>query len=40
MPCDDQYLRAAMAQRSIFEVAKQDQLEPEVEYELTMLFEK
>lgn len=40
MPCDDQYLRAAMAQRSIFEVTKHDSLDPEVEFELTKLFEK
>ena len=40
MPCDDQYLRAAMAQRSIYEVPKQEMLDPEIEQELTRLFEK
>lgn len=40
MPCDDQYLRAAIAQRDIYEVLKHDYLETEIEAELTRLFEK
>lgn len=40
MPCDDQYLRAMMAQRPIYEVSKYDYLEREIEIELTKLFEK
>ena len=40
MPCDDQYLRASMTQREIYEVKKQDFLETEIEAELTRLFEK
>ena len=40
MPCDDQYLRAAIAQRDIYEVTKHDFLDAEIEAELTRLFEK
>ena len=40
MPCDDQYLRAAMGQRCIYEVTKHENLDPEIEAELTRLFEK
>lgn len=40
MPCDDQYLRATMAQRNIYEVGKNDFLEQVVEAELSKLFEK
>lgn len=40
MPCDDQYLRAAIAQRDIYEVTKHDFLDTEIEAELTRLFEK
>ena len=40
MPCDDQYLRAIMAQRDIYEVSKHDYLDSEIEAELTKLFEK
>ena len=40
MPCDDQYLRAVMAQRDIYEVTKHDYLDSEIEAELTKLFEK
>ena len=40
MPCDDQYLRAVIAQRDIYEVSKHDYLDAEVESELTRLFEK
>ena len=40
MPCDDQYLRAAIAQRDIYEVTKHDLLDNEIETELTKLFEK
>ena len=40
MPCDDQYLRAIMAQRDIYEVLKHDYLDLEIEAELTKLFEK
>ena len=40
MPCDNQYLRAAIAQRDIYEVTKHDFLDAEIEAELTRLFEK
>lgn len=40
MPCDDQYLRANIAQRDINLVLKHDYLDQEVEAELTRLFEK
>ena len=40
MPCDDQHLRAAIAQRDIYEVTKHDLLDNEIETELTKLFEK
>ena len=40
MPCDNQYLRAAIAQRDIYEVHKHDYLDTDVEIELTRLFEK
>ena len=40
MPCDDQFLRATMAQRDIYEVSKHDLLDEEIEAELTRLFEK
>ena len=40
MPCDDQYLRAAIAQRDIYEVHKHDYLDTDIEIELTRLFEK
>ena len=40
MPCDDQYLRANIAQRDIQLVLKHDYLDVEVEAELTRLFEK
>ena len=40
MPCDDQYLRAAIAQRDIYEVHKNDYLDTDIEIELTRLFEK
>lgn len=40
MPCDDQHLRAAIAQRDIYEVTKHDFLDAEIEAELTRLLEK
>jgi hypothetical protein len=40
MPCDNQYLRAVIAQRPNYAVSKTDYLGRDVEAALTMLFEK
>ncbi len=40
MPCDDSYLRAAIAQRPNYACNKNDYLGDDIEVELTKLFEK
>lgn len=40
MPCDDSNLRAQVAQRPNYEIAKKDFLGSDIESNLTKLFEK